>query len=119
MYTDVIKFMYNFQPNESTEIAPFDLVISRPPGTISEEVRQPEPSSATNYKWKWKAWLAKASTETKRRLSKAQERYKRNFDRRLRRNNEHIKSGDHVFLRRESRDDSETGHKSSPIATGR
>ena len=83
MYTDSITFAYKFQPQECTAIAPFDLVISRPLGPIALEAQQPEPSSATAYKSKWKPWIAKALKDTKGHLTKAQELYKRNFDRLL------------------------------------
>ena len=118
LYTNAITYAYNCQPQESTAIAPFDLVLSNPPGPLALEAQPSQPTSAKDFKSKWKAWLEKALTETRDPLSKAQERYKRNYDRRLRRDLENIKAGDFVFLRVERKDDKETRHKLAPIADG-
>ena len=44
--------------------------------------------------------------------------YKRNYDKRLRRNNEKISQGDFVFLRSEKKSDKDSRHKLAPIALG-
>ena len=118
LYSSAITFAYNCQPQSSTDIAPFDLVLSLPPGPLALEVSRSEPSSTTDFKTKWKAWLEKALTETRAKLKAAQDRYKRNYDRRLRRDNETIKPEDSVYLRVERRDEAETRHKLAPIAKG-
>lgn len=54
--------------------------------------------------------------ETKERLRKAKERYKKNLDKRLRDNSENIKPCDNVFLRIERKDEKEIRHRLAPIA---
>ena len=51
-------------------------------------------------------------------LCSAQERYKRNYDMRLRQNAEKISEGDFVFLRFEKKSDKELRHKLASIALG-
>ena len=51
-------------------------------------------------------------------LHRAQERYKKNFDARLRRQRQRISADDHVFLRIEKKNDRDTRHKQAPIASG-
>ena len=51
-------------------------------------------------------------------MKKNQDRYKRTFDKRLRKQNENIVTGDSVFVRREIRDDNLTRHKFAPLADG-
>ena len=53
-----------------------------------------------------------------RHLRSAQERYKRNYDNRLGKNDETIKLGDYVFLRTEKKDDKDSRHKLAQIAEG-
>ena len=62
--------------------------------------------------------MKKALSETKERLRRAQERYKRNYDARLRRQSEFIGKDDHVYLRVERRDEQQTRHKLAPVAVG-
>ena len=61
-------------------------------------------------------WLEKAIHGTKAHLAKAQARYKRNYDARLRRENTVIKSDDWVYIRVERRDAKEHRHKLSAVA---
>ena len=65
-----------------------------------------------------KNWLKKILHKARKRLTIAQEGYKRTFDNRLRRQKEQVTEGDSVFLRIEKRDDSQTHHKSAPLAEG-
>ena len=67
---------------------------------------------------KWRQWLSKTLTEARMQLDKAQARYKRDYDKRLRRQREIIKKGDSVFLRKERRDESQTRHKLAAVAVG-
>ena len=46
------------------------------------------------------------------------DRYKRNYDKRLRRCSEKILQGDFVFLRSENKSDKDSRHKLAPIALG-
>jgi len=118
LYSSALTYAYNSSPQTSTALAPFELVLSRPPGPLA--VRKPvgEPQEQRSFKAKWKTWLQKAIAETKDKLIAAQQRYKRNYDKKLRRNSETIEADDFVFLRVERRDPNETRHKLAPIADG-
>ena len=52
------------------------------------------------------------------KVKRTQERYKKNYDQRLRRQSEVIKEDDYVYLRIERRDDKLTRHKLAPVAEG-
>ena len=51
-------------------------------------------------------------------FKKAQDRYRRTFNKRLRNQTEEIRTGDLVFLRIEKRDDNQTRHKLAALAEG-
>lgn len=53
-----------------------------------------------------------------KKLQEAQERYKRTYDKRLRRDNQVIKEDDYVCLRVERKDDKKMCHKLAPVAAG-
>ena len=118
LYTDAITYAYNCQPQTSTSVAPFDLVLSRPPPAIATKAEHSEPQTAADFKNKWKANLQQTLATARKKLLETQARYKRNYDNRLRRTNTIIKPDDFVFLRVERRDDKETRHKLAPIAEG-
>ena len=118
MYTNGITYAYNCQPQTSTNFAPFDLVLSKPPGPIALQAKPSEPTTARNFQAKWKSWLEKSLKEASRHLRSAQERYKRKYDKSLRKNDETIKLGDYVFLRTEKKDDKDSRHKLAPIGKG-
>ena len=118
LYSSALTYAYNTQPQTSTSIAPFELVLSKPPGPLAASIPRDETETPREYKHKWKAWLARAIPETQEKLRKAQERYKRAFDKRLRKQTEEINAGDEVFLRVERKDDQDTRHKLAPIADG-
>ena len=118
LYTGSLTFAYNCQPHSSTAVAPFELVLSRPPPPLALEAQPRISRDPVETRDKWKQWLKKSLREARERLRKAQERYKRNYDTRLRKQKELIKEGDHVYLRRERRDESEHSHKLATAAEG-
>ena len=118
LYTSALTYAYNTQPQTSTSMAPFDLVLSKPPGPLATSLPPTEYNGRLDFKHKWKKWLAKVIPETQEKLRKSQERYKRNFDKRLRKNTDTIAPGDNIFLRVERKDDKDTRHKLAPIADG-
>ena len=65
---------------------------------------------------KWRQCLSKTLVEARSQLDKAQERYKREYDKRLRRQRETIKKGDSVFMRVQRRDERQTRHKLAAVA---
>ena len=118
LYTSALTYAYNTQPQTSTSMAPFDLVLSKPPGPLAAALPSTAYNGPLDFKHKWKKWLTKVIPETQQKLQKAQERYKKNFDKRIRKTTETIKPGDQIFLRIERKDEKETRHKLAPIAEG-
>ncbi len=118
LYTPALTYAYNCQPHSSTSLAPFELVLSRPPTALAIQARQSTPASALESNDKWRAWLSKTLAEAKGKLAQAQARYKRNYDKRLRRHRERIQKDDTVFLRVERRDESLSRHKLAAVAEG-
>ena len=117
LYTDALTFAYNCQPHSSTDVAPFDLVLSKPPGPLALKP-MPREDKHPDFKRKWKHWLQETMHRTKKRLAQAQARYKRDYDRRLRRQDETIQAGDHVYLRVERKNAKDHRHKLAPVAEG-
>ena len=118
LYTGALTFAYNCQPHSSTALAPFELVLSRPPPALALKTQPRISRGPIQERQRWKQWLQKALVETKERLRRTQERYKRNYDARLRRQSETIKSNDYIYLRVERRDENETRHKLAAVADG-
>ena len=118
LYTGALTFAYNCQPHSSTALAPFELILSRPPPPLALKSQPRIGRGPIETRDRWKTWLEKALTETKERLARAQVRYKRNYDQHLRKQTEVIKTDDYVFLRVERRDETMTRHKLAPLAEG-
>ncbi len=118
LYTSALTFAYNCQPHSSTAVAPFELVLSRPPPPLALRQQPSITQSPQESRQKWKHWLERALHEGRERLKKTQERYKRNYDARLRKQRETIKANDTVYLRKERRDESEHRHKLATLAEG-
>ena len=118
LYTSSLTYAYNCLPHSSTDLAPFELVLSRPPPPLALKNEPRSYKHPQEARIKWKEWLEKALSGAKNRLMKAQQRYKRNYDARLRKQNETIKKNDHVYLRVERRDENEHRHKLAAVAEG-
>ena len=117
LYTDALTYAYNCQPHTSTSIAPFELVLSKPPEPLAlKPLPKEEPRG--DFKKQWKHWLVDTMAKTRERLTKAQARYKKSYDARLRIQRENINVGDHVYLRVERRNPDEHRQKLAPIAEG-
>ncbi len=119
LFTGALTFAYNCQPHSATAIAPFELVLSRPPPSLAFN-NQPRFSSdnPNDFANRWRAWLKKTLVEAKTKLDAAQARYKKNFDARLRRQTEKIRKEDSVFLRVERRSEKDVRHKLAAVAEG-
>ena len=101
-YTSAITFGYNCRVHSSLQLAPFELILSRPPPTLSvgpsEAEAQDTPASAKlRFLTRIKELVPLAQT----RLSEAQAQYKRNFDRSIKEKNKEVLAGSWVYLRRE------------------
>ena len=86
LFSDALTYAYNTQAHASTMLAPFELVLSRPPPAISIESRPTMDAAddAYTYRERWKYWLTQLMSTASAELEKRQARYKRNFDARLR-----------------------------------
>ena len=105
LYSDALTYAYNTQVHSSTNLAPFDLVLSRSPPSLCTE---PLPSLAgTSHLAARQRWLKRVQLlmrTHKKALTKAQERYKRNYDKTFdsnRRQPPGLKFYDQVFVRRD------------------
>ena len=98
-FASVLTYAYNNHVHRSTGTTPFDLVLSRPPPALSlyhneRGVRKPSEEQRDHYIEQLEATLQKAYDH----LLKTQQRYKRDFDKRVRSANRNIRPGDYVYL---------------------
>ena len=118
LYTPALTYAYNCQPHSSTALAPFELVLSRPPTALALQAQSRKEQTPKEARDTWKSWLKSTLQTAKGKLDQAQARYKRNYDARLRRQTEKIVPDDWVFLRVERRDEREHRHKLAAVADG-
>ena len=120
LFSDALTYAYNTQAHASTMLAPFELVLSRPPPAISIESRPTMDAAddAYTYRERWKYWLTQLMSTASAELEKRQARYKRNFEARLRRPVQQISEGSFVFVRRDHTPKTESRHKLAPVANG-
>jgi Chromo (CHRromatin Organisation MOdifier) domain len=101
-YTSAITFGYNCGVHSSLNLTPFELILSRPPPTLSvgpsEAEVQDTPASA---KLRFITRVKELVPLAQKRLAEAQAQYKRNFDRSIKEKNKELLSGSWVYLRRE------------------
>lgn len=95
--TSSLTYAYNFQPHSSPTPAPFELVLSKPPGPL-ELKDEPRETGQTPRKYHEKCTdtLVDALKTARTKMKLAQDRYKRNYDKRLRRDNQRIAAGYHM-----------------------
>jgi hypothetical protein len=106
-FTAALTFSYNCRLHSSLGLAPFELVLSRPPPSLSVESpeKDAEETPAT-MKLRFLQRLKELCPVAQQRLKEAQERYKRNFDNSIREKNKNIAPGQWVYLRKEVHDNS-------------
>lgn len=118
-YASTVTFAYNMSVHRSTGATPFELVLSRPPPPFviqhSTSRRRQGKSKMANADYLNR--LEDAITKARANLSAAQERYKRDFDKRIKGKLPPITDGDWVFIDPGQR----TGptNKLTPVADGR
>lgn len=102
LFTDAITFGYNSHVHTSTGLTPFDLVISRPPNMAAIE-KLPGTGNLTHKEARvaWLRRLGPAIHLARAEMDKAQARFKRNHDARLRKRKKNLCQGDFVWIRRE------------------
>ena len=120
LFTDALTFAYNTQVHTSTDCTPFELVLARPPIHLSMEAKPdlPEAVNHAEYRERWRSRLSALMDTATVALRSTQQRYKRNFDRRMRLPKQDPLPGEYVFIRKDHRARHEPKHKLSPIATG-
>ena len=98
-YATALTYAYNCHVRRTTGTTLFDPILSRPPPAFSlhRSLRDhPEPDSRDRHEFLFA--LDEAIAGASNRLKKAQARYKKNFDKRVRRTNLNISPGDYVFI---------------------
>lgn len=122
--TPALAFAYNTQVHRSTGVAPFDLVLSRPPGsvTIKPEKDMHDAPPPSHAKAQFVAHMRRLVQQSRGVLAKAQGRYKRDYDKRVR-PQAPITAGDRVYLERQgpgptAEPGERSRHKLSPKADG-
>ena len=103
-FTPTLTFAYNMTVHRSTGTTPFELVLSRPPPPFAIQ-RMPVTEKATRRKKldlrdEFIDRLTNAVESANERLSAAQERYKTDFDKRIKHRLPELKEGDWVWLDR-------------------
>ena len=117
-FSDAVTYGYNCQVHRITGVAPFELVLSRPPGHLSLENT---PSLSENlgtkqYRHRFQTRLRNLIEKSSKKIQKAQSRYKADFDRRIRPPTEDIESGHYVYLGRETAGDGVKQMLTSPVS---
>jgi transposase InsO family protein len=99
-YTSAVTFAYNCRVHSSLGMPPFELVLSRPPLTLSLQARpRQEEITPRGAKQEFLERLKTLRIRAGGNLHTAQARYKADFDKRVRPKNSEVKEGDEVFLR--------------------
>ena len=102
IYAPAITFAYNTQVHTTTGLRPFDLVLSRDiPSMTLEAPLQEEVEEARLVRTRWLKKLESFMRMHQRSTRKAQARYKRNFDKRLRNQTHLPEIGSFVYVRRD------------------
>ena len=121
LFTDALTFAYNTQPHRSTNLAPFELVLSRPPVPLSLKCKPAveEIPTGSQFATKWRIWFEALMSTAQEDLRRTQQQYKKNFDERLRKATESLEPGGLVFLRKDySNPRKGSRHKLAPLVTG-
>ena len=98
-YTTALTYSYNGHVHHSTNTTPFNLVLSRPPPEFSRhhsvKIRAPPTAEQKNNFAKRLDDLIQTAYS---RLMKTQLRYRRGFDRRIKKIQRNIREGDDVYI---------------------
>lgn len=123
-YAQTFAYAYDTQLHSSTEIKPFDLVLSKPPAPLAtESKRQPPPANENAYPYvptrqRWLRHIAERVQRPRSDLQASQARYKRNYDARMRRRLKKLQNAQFVFLRIDkSNNPVGQRHKLAPVAS--
>jgi hypothetical protein len=101
-FTSALTFAYNARVHTAIGLAPFELVLSRPPVTLSTEIPSTETEcNAETEKLRFLRRLKELLPMAAERLRMAQKRYKRNYDKHVRPKNQEVREGGWVYVRKE------------------
>ena len=121
MFHDAVKFAaYNTKLHQTTNIAPFELVLARAQRSLALRA-QPHLEHfgiPRAYYLKWKSWLEILMKTAEKSLRKEQPRYRRNSDARLPKPKYDIPVGSYAFLRKVQGTATEPQHQLVQVATG-
>ena len=97
-YATSLTYAYNSHVHRSTKTTPFDLVLSRPPPpfTLDQNANEQRPKRFSKHEFVKR--LEHSLEKARRQLDKTQQRYKDDFDKRIRRTNRKLRPGDFVYL---------------------
>jgi transposase InsO family protein len=99
-FTSAVTYAYNCRVHSSLGMAPFEIVLSRPPPSISLETRpRNEEVSVGTAKQEFLERLKTLRLRARENLHKAQARYKRNYDRGIQTKNADLTEGDEAFVK--------------------
>jgi RNase H-like domain found in reverse transcriptase/Reverse transcriptase (RNA-dependent DNA polymerase)/Integrase zinc binding domain/Integrase core domain/Chromo (CHRromatin Organisation MOdifier) domain/Retroviral aspartyl protease len=101
-YTSALTFGYNCRIHASLGLAPFELVLSRPPPPLSIEIPEKgthDTPETAKFRFLWR--IRNLNLLARRRLADSQARYKKNYDHHVREKNKNVQVGSWVYLRRE------------------
>ena len=103
-FTDALTYGYNCTVNRMIGMKPFDLVLPRTPSPLSiQQTPTLEPDvSRTQYKLRFLTWLRGLMSTARETLLTGQDRYKRDFDKRLRMPTPQYSVGGQVLIERET-----------------
>lgn len=102
LFTDALTFGYNSHVHTSTGLTPFELVVSRPIAiTGIEHLSQGMQLTHKESRVEWMKKLGAAVRLARTEMEKAQARFKRNHDIRLRKRKKSLEAGNYVWIRRE------------------
>ena len=121
LFTDALKYAYNSQVHRVTKVAPFELVLSRPPPPLGIQAQPAIDPLGTNAHTdtKWRQWLGKLIGMARAEMAKGQLRYKSDFDKEIGIHMPNIQPGSYVFIRKEYfNPKKDKKHKMTAIVTG-
>jgi hypothetical protein len=102
-FTSALTFAYNARVHASLGMAPFDLVLSRQPVTLTVSIPSGEdPPSGETEKMRFLQRLRELRPFAAQQLRLAQERYKKSYDAHVRPKDKDIPEGGWVYVRRET-----------------
>ena len=124
-YVGPLTYAYNTQVHRSTGCKPFELVLPRVPEPLAMELTLSEEGVSTprQERTRFRDHLRNLMSTATERLRQSQERYKRNFDSRVRRTRQGLEVGHYVFLQRETHNQTDSEgqrmrRKLLPVADG-